>query len=74
MTQPGLAGRRTLSFKVSAMPIELHSKSHIDIHDRAAREHWAHRFGVTEDRLRKAVTMVGSRLSTVADYLGQPAP
>ena len=56
------------------MPIELHSRTHIDIHNRAAREHWAHHFGVTEDRLRKAVTMVGSRLSTVADYLGQPAP
>ena len=73
-TQPGLARCRTLSLMGSAMPIELHSKTHIDIYDRAAREHWAHRFGVTEERLRKAVTMVGSRLSTVADYLGQPAP
>jgi hypothetical protein len=61
------------SHLVIAMPIELHSKTHIDIYDRAARQHWAHHFGVTEERLRKAVTMVGSRLSTVADYLGQPA-
>ena len=45
-TQPGSAGCRTLSLMGSAMPIELHSKTH----------------------------MVGSRLSTFADYLGQPAP
>jgi hypothetical protein len=56
------------------MPIELRSKTHVDIYDRTARQHWAHYFGVTEERLRKAVTMVGSRLSTVADYLGQPTP
>ena len=42
------------------MPIELHSKTHIDIYDRTARQHWAHHFGVTEERLRKAVTMVAT--------------
>lgn len=55
------------------MPTELHAKTHIDIFDRATREAWALRLEVTEDRLRKAVSMVGSRVTTVADYLGQPA-
>lgn len=36
-------------------------------------EAWAQRLGVTEKRL-KAVTMVGTHLSTVVDFLGQPAP
>ncbi|MEH3061515.1 MAG: DUF3606 domain-containing protein [Methylobacterium radiotolerans] len=53
------------------MSNELHS-IHIDVFDRAAREHWASRFGVTEERLRKAVRMVGSRVTSVAAYLGQP--
>jgi hypothetical protein len=55
------------------MPTELHDKAHIDVFDRAAREHWALRFGVTEERLRKAVRMVGSRVTSVAAYLGQAA-
>jgi hypothetical protein len=55
------------------MPTELHDKAHIDVFDRAAREHWALRFGVTEERLRKAVRMVGSRVTSVAAYLGHPA-
>jgi len=33
------------------MPTELHDKAHIDVFDRAARENWALRFGVTEERL-----------------------
>jgi hypothetical protein len=53
------------------MPTEMHDKAHIDVFDRAAREHWALRFGVTEERLRKAVRMVGSRATSVAAYLGQ---
>ena len=53
------------------MPNQMHEKAHIDVFDRAAREHWALRFGVTEDRLRKAVRMVGSRATSVAAYLGQ---
>lgn len=55
------------------MPTEMHDQTHIDLYDRAAREAWAHRFGVSEDRLRKAVRMVGSRATTVAAYLDQPA-
>ena len=55
------------------MPTELHDKTHIDVFDRAARERWGLRFGVTEERLRKAVRMVGSRVTSVAAYLGQAA-
>lgn len=55
------------------MPTELHDKAHIDVFDRAAGEHWSLHFGVTEDRLRKAVRMVGSRVTSVAAYLGQSA-
>ncbi|WP_342110006.1 DUF3606 domain-containing protein [Methylobacterium sp. SI9] len=55
------------------MSTEARGKTHIDIYDRATREVWAQRFGVTEDRLRKAVTMVGSRITSVAAYLERPA-
>ena len=48
-------------------------KTHIDIYDRAMREAWAQRFGVSEERLRKAITMVGSRITSVAAYLDKPA-
>ena len=48
-------------------------KTHIDIYDRAMREAWAQRFGVSEVRLRKAVTLVGSRITSVAAYLDKPA-
>lgn len=74
LSRNAAARSATSSYVVITMPIELHSKTHIDIYDRAARQHWAHHFCVTEERLRKVVTMVGARISTVADYLGQPAP
>jgi len=45
-------------------------KPHLDIHDRAERDAYARRFGVTEERLRKAVRIVGSRISTLRGYLG----
>lgn len=48
-------------------------KTHIDIYDRVTREAWAQRFGVSEERLRKAVTMVGGRITSVAAYLDRPA-
>ncbi|UIY43525.1 DUF3606 domain-containing protein [Methylobacterium radiotolerans] len=54
------------------MPTQLHEQTHIDIFDRDARQAWALRFGVTEERLRKAVRMVGSRITSVAAYLDQP--
>ena len=55
------------------MSTEARDKTHIDICDRAMREAWAQRFGVSEARLRKAVTMVGSRITSVAAYLDKPA-
>ena len=55
------------------MSTEFRGKTHIAIFDRATREEWAQRFGVSEERLRKAVTMVGSRITSVAAYLDKPA-
>jgi hypothetical protein len=54
------------------MPPKPRAKSHFNIYDRVERAQLAHRLGVTEDRLRKAVTMVGSRITTVTDYLRHP--
>ena len=62
------------SFKEFPLPAELRSKIHIDMYDRATRELWAQRFDITGERLRKAVRMVGTRITTVAAYLGQPIP
>ncbi|RYF10951.1 MAG: DUF3606 domain-containing protein [Deltaproteobacteria bacterium] len=39
--------------------------THIDINDRAARAALAARLGVTEERLRKTVRLVGSRVRTI---------
>ncbi|KST60178.1 hypothetical protein AO398_15285 [Methylobacterium sp. GXS13] len=58
---------------VRTMSTEFKGKTHIDIFDRVMREEWAQRFGVSEERLRKAVTMVGSRITSVAAYLDKPA-
>lgn len=54
------------------MITESRGKTHIDIYDRAMREAWAQRFGVSEERLRKAITMVGGRITSVAAYLDKP--
>lgn len=45
--------------------------THIDIHDTHTRAHWAGRLGVTDERLRKAVRLVGTRLSSVTAYLSK---
>ena len=45
--------------------------THIDIHDSGARAHWAGRLGVSDERLRKAVRLVGTRLSSVTAYLSK---
>ena len=50
------------------MATDLSTKTHIDISDRVMRERWAQHFGVTDERLRKAVRMVGSRVTTIADH------
>lgn len=45
--------------------------THIDVHDRENRTQWASRLGVTDERLRKAVRLVGTRLSSVSAYLSK---
>lgn len=45
--------------------------SHIDIHDMASRRHWAGLLQVSDERLRKAVRMVGTRISSVTAYLSK---
>lgn len=49
-------------------PAKSGHKTHLDIYDTQARISMATRFGVSEDRLRKAVHIVGSRISTLASY------
>lgn len=48
-------------------------RTHLDIHDRSSRETYARQFGVSEDQLRKAVRLVGSRISTLRGHLKRPA-
>ena len=45
--------------------------SHLDIHDRTSRETYAKLFGVTEEQLRRAVRLVGSRITTVRSHLAR---
>lgn len=47
-------------------------KSHLDIIERTSRLGWAKHFGVSEERLRKAVSMVGTRVTSVAAFLHRP--
>ncbi|MCJ2014144.1 DUF3606 domain-containing protein [Methylobacterium sp. J-076] len=47
-------------------------KNHIAIFDRTSRLVWAQHFGVTEARLRKAVSMVGTRVTSITAYLHRP--
>ncbi|KQP32098.1 hypothetical protein ASF25_04060 [Methylobacterium sp. Leaf100] len=51
--------------RISAQPAQ---KTHLDIYDTQARSIMATRLGVSEDRLRKAVHIVGSRISTLTSY------
>lgn len=43
-------------------------RTHLDIHDRSSRENYAKLFGVTDEQLRKAVRLVGSRVSTLRGH------
>ncbi|WP_238180112.1 DUF3606 domain-containing protein [Methylobacterium haplocladii] len=43
----------------------------IDTLDRKTRRNWADQLGVTEERLRRSVRIVGPRASTVMAYLGK---
>lgn len=44
-------------------------KTYLDINDIEQRTLVASRLGVSEDRLRRAVRLVGSRITTLASYL-----
>ncbi|WP_264045820.1 DUF3606 domain-containing protein [Methylobacterium flocculans] len=44
-------------------------KTHLDIYDSQQRSTMASRLGVSEDRLKRAVRLVGSRISTLRSYL-----
>lgn len=46
-------------------------RTHIDLHDGADRTHWAARLGVTDERLRKAIKLVGTRVASVSAYLAK---
>ncbi|GJE39977.1 DUF3606 domain-containing protein [Methylobacterium persicinum] len=54
------------------MAMGTEGKSHIDIVERTSRLGWAKHFNVTEERLRKAVSMVGTRVTSVAAFLHRP--
>ncbi len=56
----------------SADPItRARASTHIDIHDSTSRKHWAELLQVTDERLRKAVRLVGTRVSSVSAYLAK---
>jgi len=44
-------------------------KTHIDIYDSQQRSTIASRLGVSEDRLKRAVRLVGTRITTLKSYL-----
>lgn len=44
-------------------------RPHLDVWDRSARAQFAARMGVSEEKLRSAIRMVGSRISTLSSYL-----
>ncbi|WP_082487900.1 MULTISPECIES: DUF3606 domain-containing protein [unclassified Methylobacterium] len=44
-------------------------KTHLDIFDTQQRSAMATRLGVSEDRLKRAVRLVGNRISTLKSYL-----
>jgi hypothetical protein len=54
------------------MALDSPTKTHIDMYDRDVRARWTRHFGVTDERLRKAVRMVGSRITTITDHFGLP--
>jgi hypothetical protein len=55
-------------------PFVSRTTTHMDIHDRAVRSAWIQRYGITEAQLRKAVWMVGSRISTLSSHLRTGSP
>ena len=62
----------SLSMSVTETTSTSRPQTHIDIHDASVRQLWAERFGVTDQQLRKAIKLAGSRISMVAGHLGKP--
>ncbi|MDP4027192.1 DUF3606 domain-containing protein [Methylobacterium sp. NEAU 140] len=44
-------------------------RTHLDVWDRAARSAFAARIGVSDEKLRKSIRMVGSRITTLSSHL-----
>lgn len=44
-------------------------RTHLDVWDRSARERFAARLGVSDEKLRHAIRVVGSRIATLSSYL-----
>lgn len=44
-------------------------RTHLYLWDRAGCEEFAARMGVSEGKLRKAIRLVGSRITTLSSYL-----
>lgn len=55
----------------SSQTPETAKAAHIDIHDSGNRSHWASLLGVTDARLRKAVRLVGTRVTSVTAYFSK---
>ncbi|MHB2206576.1 DUF3606 domain-containing protein [Methylobacterium sp. CM6257] len=53
--------------------VQIRAATHIDIYDHVVRAAWSERFGVTDAQLRKAVRMVGSRITTLSSHLRRPS-
>ncbi|MCJ2051015.1 DUF3606 domain-containing protein [Methylobacterium sp. J-070] len=45
----------------------------MDSSDRSVRAAWAERYGLTDEQVRKAVRMVGSRITTLTSHLRGPS-
>lgn len=55
---------------MSSTPAPSVSKAHLDIHDQFTRQALAQSLGVTEENIKRAVRMVGTRISTIRGYFG----
>ena len=56
---------------IAGTNIQPGKRQHIDIHDGADRARWAGLLGVSDERLRKAVRLVGTRVASVSAYLAK---
>ena len=47
------------------------AKTHVDVLNRAERLNLANYFGISDEQLKKAIRLVGPRISTIRAYLGK---